>query len=146
MEAIISHWILQTLAMGMTAALIPKLRITSVFGALKTVAALALLNATVWDVALFLSVPDQITTQAFVLFAVNGIIFWVLVKVIDGIEVDGFLPALVAPLVFTLVNLLIDEYGREIDWMAAYQRFAGLMGVVRDYIAGSDLATSPPQN
>jgi putative membrane protein len=116
MNELISYWLLQTLAMGLTALLIPRLRITGLFGALKIVAALAFLNATVWDAALFFSIPDALTTQAALLLVINGIIFWILVKLLDGIEVDGFLPALVAPVVFTVLSLAIDQYGRQIDW------------------------------
>ena len=104
-------WVLQTAAMGLTAALLPKLRITGPLGALLTVAALALMNATVWDAGLFASLPGSFSTQTLGLLLANGVLFWVLVKLLPGIEVDGFLPALAAPVIYTGLSVLISQYG-----------------------------------
>ena len=103
--------------MGLTALLIPRLRITSIFGAILMVVGLALVNAHLWDAALFLSVPDTLTVHALTLFVVNGLIFWILVKLLPGIEVSGFLPALVAPALFSIISILLTTYGPEIDFL-----------------------------
>ena len=55
------------------------------------------------------------------LVGINGLIFWVLVKLLPGIEVDGFLPALLAPVVFSVLNVLVFTYGRQIDWGAVFE-------------------------
>jgi len=130
----LSYWFLQTIAMGLTALLIPGLRITSIFGAAAAVVGLALVNATVWDAALFFSVPHGLSTQMLVLLLSNGVIFWVLVKLLPGIEVDGILPALAAPIVFTIVSVLISNYGRDVDWAAVTQWASERLGSLRDYL------------
>lgn len=111
-----AYWALQSVAMLITAILIPRLRITSIFGATGMVIALALVNAKLWDAALFLQIPNQFTYQAGLLLFSNGVIFWVLVKLLPGIEIDGFLPALAAPLVFTVSSLVIAQYAPMVDW------------------------------
>lgn len=116
-----SYWIMQTLAMLLTAALIPRLRITSIFGAIGIVACLGFVNSTVWDAALFFSVPSSFTMQAITLLLSNGVLFWILVKVLPGIEVRGVAAALVAPVVFTILSMLIDKYGKTIDWSTLFQ-------------------------
>jgi putative membrane protein len=141
MNEMISYWFLQMLAMGLTALLIPRLRITGLFGALKIVAALAFLNATVWDAALFFSIPDAPTTQAATLLVVNGLIFWILVKLLDGIEVDGLLPAIVAPVVFTILSLAIDQYGREIDWQRVFETAMSIVERLRTELGGAPSGT-----
>jgi len=130
----LNYWVLQTVAMLLTALLIPGLRITGLFGATLTVVALALVNATLWDAALFFQVPDAPTTQALVLLATNGAIFWLLVKLLPGIAVSGVLPALAAPIVFTLVSLLISEHGRSIDWLTVIDRAIALLEQLRGYV------------
>lgn len=120
-----SIWIFQTVAMALTALLIPRLTITSIFGAIGCVAALALVNATLWDVALFFSIPDNLGTHTLLLIAANGLIFWAIVKLLPGIEVSGFLPALAAPLLFTVLSLVITHYGRQVDWPAAINYLVG---------------------
>lgn len=141
MNEMISYWLLQMVAMGLTALLIPRLRITGLFGALKIVAALSFLNATVWDAALFFSIPDAATTQAATLLVVNGLIFWILVKLIDGIEVDGLLPAIVAPVVFTILSLAIDQYGGEIDWQRVLDTTLAVIERLRTELGGAPSGT-----
>jgi len=137
----INYWALQTIAMMLTAAVIPRMRITSIFGALGIVLALALANATIWDTALFFSVPQSFSRHALTLLAANGIFFWVLVKLLPGIEVDGFAPAFVAPVVFTAVSLAISAYGRDVDVLELGRKGAEMIGVLRDQL---NTDTLPP--
>jgi hypothetical protein len=50
------------------------------------------------------------------LFLCNGFIFWLLVKLLPDIQVEGLLPALVAPVVFTACSLAVTTYGTQVDW------------------------------
>ena len=101
-RGLINYWGLQTVAMMLTALVIPRMKITSIFGALGIVLALGLVNATVWDTAL------------------------------PGIEIDGFAPAFVAPVVFTALSLAISAYGRDLDLLELGRQGAEMLGVVRD--------------
>lgn len=112
----ISYWILQTVAMLLTALLIPKLRIEGPFSAILTVIALAFINSHIWDAALFMQVPDSLTHHALVVFGANGLLFWLVVKILPGIEVSGVIPALLAPIVFSLVSMFLGTYAKDIDW------------------------------
>ena len=127
-----SHWILQTIAMLVTAGLIPRLYITSFIGAFFIVVALSFVNATIWDAALFFSIPNHITSHALLLILSNGIIFYVLIKILPGIEVQGILPALAAPLIFTIVNIFITQYAKEINWIEVGERAANWVQEVRN--------------
>jgi len=113
-----SYWALQTVAMMVTALLIPKLKVDGPLPAFLTVLALGFINAHVWGAALFFSIPDTLSSKALTLLITNGAIFWIVVKILPGIECEGILPALVAPLVFSLTSLAISEYGSTVDWPA----------------------------
>lgn len=128
----LNFWILQTVAMALTALLVPRLRITSLFGAFTMVAALTFVNRTIWDSQLFASIPTQLTTQAFYLFIANGAIFWALVKLLPGIESEGILPALFGPIVFTICSMLVNTYGTNLDWKQIAGATAGSVSAVRD--------------
>jgi hypothetical protein len=39
------------------------------------------------------------------------------VKVLPGIEVSGILPAVVAPVVFSVISLFLNAYGSKIDFL-----------------------------
>lgn len=141
----INYWVLQTLAMLLTAFLIPNLTITNPLGALLTVVALAFINSSIWDAALFLQVPDSITMHTAMLFLSNGLIFWILVKLLPGIECKGFLPALIAPVVFTLCSLVISKYLQHIDWIELAKSAGNQIMIWKDQLQAPSptLAPSP---
>lgn len=142
---IVTHWFLQSLAMGLTAFLIPKLRVTSIFGALIAVFALALINATLWNPDLFFFIPNEWSYHVGSLLLANGLIFWLVVKLAPGIEVDGILPALIAPVVFTVLSVLINEYGTQVNWAELFSRLFERTQEVRDTFLNASSTTIPKE-
>lgn len=137
------RWVLQAVAMALTAAVIPKLRVTSIAGPVLAVVALAFLNTHIWSAALFFQVPNSLTTQTGLLVIVNGVIFWILVKLLPGIEVDGVLPALVAPIVFTVLSVVVERYGTQVDWYKLAAQLLEFVGQLKDYFMAPE-ASAPP--
>lgn len=136
----INYWILQTIAMAITALLLPNLRITGFFGATLMVVALALVNAHLWDAALFFSIPDKFSTQAIVLLVANAGIFWFLVKLLPGIEIDGVLAAIFAPVIFTVCSVIIDQYGSHFDFISLARKGVGYLNEAKEFV---DEAANP---
>ena len=66
----------------------------------------------------------------------NGLVFWVLVKILPGIEVSGLLPAIAAPVVFSITSLLVYRYGKDVDWVGVAQNTAAFVGGIRDSLKG----------
>lgn len=128
-----SYWILQTLAMMLTALLIPGLKVSSIFGPFLAVVTLAFINTKVWDAALFMQIPDQFSVQTGLLLLTNGAIFWVIVKLLPGIEISGILPALLAPIVFTVSSVVMSIYAPQVDWLLLLDQAIDLMIRLRDY-------------
>lgn len=122
MNDILTLFLLQGLAVVITSAIIPGLRITSIFGPLLMVVGMAILNSYLWDRSLFEAIPNEFTYRALQLLVANGFLFWLLVKLLPGIEVDGILPALAGPVVFTVVSLLVRQYGSQVDWMGLWEK------------------------
>lgn len=127
----VSHWVIQTFAMMLTAFLIPKLRVSGPIPALATVVTLGFINAHYWSAALFFSLPADVTSNAIFLFLANGVLFWIVVKVLPGIEVEGVLPALAAPVVFTVISVLLNENLKDVDWNVVWQEVTGFVQAVR---------------
>lgn len=127
----------QTLAMMLTALLIPRLKITSLLGALFMVIALSYINTKVWDAALFYKIPDHFSYQAGLLLVSNGFIFWLLVKILPGIEIDGFLPALIAPIVFTLCSIAVTKYLPLLDWQHIFDSVSGAVSGVKNEVSSA---------
>lgn len=114
----VNHWISQFLAMGITIFIIPRLYVTSIFGPLLMLFSVALINAFLWDATLFYAIPTSFTSSSLSLFAINGVLFWILVKLLPGIEIDGILPALIAPIIFSITSVFLHNYENSIDWIS----------------------------
>lgn len=112
------YWAIQTIAMLLTAFVIPGLTISGPLSALCTVLVLSLVNTYLWDAALFFAIPNDLSLHTLVLFLTNGVLFWIIVKILPGIAVRGVLPALVAPVIFTVTSILLQRYGAQIDWQS----------------------------
>lgn len=128
----LTYWILQTVAMLLTAALLPRFEVTNIFGAVLTVVILGFVNASVWDAALFYNIPNSFSSHSLTLLASNGLLFWLLVKLIPGIEIRSIGIALIAPVVFTVLSLLIHEHARDVDWIALARSVLGSVEQFRD--------------
>jgi len=113
---LLKSWVFQTVAMMLTALVIPGLKVRGPLGAFLAVAALAYINTTFWDWALFFKIPDSLTLKAALLVLTNGLIFWLIVKILPGIEVEGITPALVAPLIFAILSVVVPVVSGHIEW------------------------------
>jgi uncharacterized membrane protein YvlD (DUF360 family) len=134
----ISQLAMQTVAMALTALLIPNLRITSIFGPLLAVAALSLINTTVWSSNLFSALPNSLSTQALTLLVANSLIFWGVVKILPGIESKGILPVLVAPIVFTACSMAVPQIAKQIDWSSVRDQGTKIVSETKRYVEKVD--------
>ncbi len=127
------HWILQSVAMAFTALILPQLKITSILGPFLAVLTLAFVNAKFWDAALFFHLPESFSIQTALLLIANGILFWVVIKLVPGIEIEGFFGAVAAPIVFTLCSFFINKYADVINWDGVFQWVLQIIDESRDY-------------
>lgn len=128
--------------MIITSALIPGLRISSIFGPALMVAGITGINHYFWDSSLFHALPEGITEQALTLLLINGFFFWLLVKILPGIESEGLISVIIAPIVFTVVGVFIEKYGKTIDWTVVMSEVSRIMSQIRDYVRESFSNTS----
>ena len=130
-----AYWALQCVAMLLTCLLIPKLTVSGPIPALLTVVVLAFVNSHLWSTALFLKIPDELAYKTVLLFLTNGLLFWVVVKILPGIEVEGIFAALLAPVVFSIMSLLIDQYKDQIDWELIWKTILDIFAKIKSYFA-----------
>ena len=130
----LSYWAYQTVAMLLTCFLIPKLKVDGIFPALTTVLVLAFINSHLWSAALFFEIPDTMTHRTITLLISNGVIFWIVVKLLPGIEIEGFLPAIIAPIVFTVTSILIGIYAPMVDWNKVTDEALRFIGETKSYV------------
>ena len=63
---------------------------------------------------------------------INGVLFWVLVKVLPGIEIQGILPAVLAPVTYTVLTVLIQTYGSHINVIDSVKSLASSLSGVKE--------------
>lgn len=108
----------QVAAVIATCAVIPKFKITGLLGPVLLVLGLGFINTAYWSPKLFYAIPDTLSLRTITLVAINGGIFWALVKILPDIEIRGIFAAIASPIVFSILSALISTYGRDIDYAA----------------------------
>ncbi len=128
------YWLLQTLAMMLTCFLLPKLTVSGPIPAFLTVLTLSFINAHLWSSALFFKIPDEFAYKAILLVLANGFLFFLVVKLLPGIEISGILPAILAPLIFSALSIAIDLHKDQIDFAEIYKYLSSLFGGAKEYL------------
>ena len=115
----IENLFVQAVALAITAFLLPGLKITNLFSLLGLAAIITLINDQVWDAALFYHIPDEFSLHMLLILLSNGILFWILVKALPGVESSGLFTALISPVLFSLITVLITRYASFVNWTQA---------------------------
>lgn len=107
---LLKSWILTTLAILGASWLMPSSFYVDGF-ATAAVAALVfgILNITVKPILHILSLPITILTLGLFSFVINGLIISLLARLMSGMEVSGFLAALLVAIVISVINSALTK-------------------------------------
>jgi putative membrane protein len=98
------HWIVSALAMMATAYLVRGFKIRSFGAALFACVVIALADALVRPLLLFLTLPLNILTLGLFTFVVNGIVLRICAALTPGFDIEGWGAAIFGSLVLALIN------------------------------------------
>lgn len=107
MTGLVIRWLLNALALGITAVLIPGIRVSGVGALLVAALVIGLINALVKPLLVILTLPVTILTLGLFLLILNGLLFWLAAAIVPGFDVDGFLAALLGALVMAVLGWLL---------------------------------------
>jgi putative membrane protein len=109
-------WALQTLALLILSQLIPGVRVDSWQSAVVLIGVIALLNAILWPILSYITIPLAVLSLGLFTLALNSGILWLAFRLIPGVSVTHFwtYPALVLGLtafgtLFSSLFTLDDE-------------------------------------
>ena len=107
---LIVRWILLAAALLLVAQVAPGVRLAGFGAALVAAAFLGLLNTLVRPLLVMLTLPVTVLTLGLFLFVINALMFWLAAGLltIDGFRVDGFWPALLGSLLYSVCGTVID--------------------------------------
>ena len=100
---------LSSLAVVITAYLLPGVNVENYMSALIIAALLGLLNVTVKPLLVILTIPFTILTLGLFLLVINAIMILLADAIIDGFNVDGFWWALAFSLILSILTSLFHD-------------------------------------
>jgi putative membrane protein len=104
----ILRWLVNALAIVITAYLLPGVRLSGFGAALVTALVLGLVNTFIKPVLLLLTLPLNILTLGLLTFVINALLIMLTSALVKGFSVAGFWWALLFSLVLSIVNYLLN--------------------------------------
>ncbi len=108
MLKLVARWFLLAAALLLTAHFYSGIQVHGYGAALVAALILGLLNTVLRPVLVVLTLPVTIVTLGLFLFVVNALVFYGAAWLLPGLQVTGFLAALVASLIYSLCGMVID--------------------------------------
>ena len=106
---LLSKWLLSAAALLLVAYLYQGVEVRSFMAALGAAFLIGLLNIIVRPVLVLLTLPVTVLTLGLFLFVINALMFWAASALMDSFHVTGFTAALVGPLIYSALGLVIDS-------------------------------------
>jgi putative membrane protein len=101
------HWLIRTLAVIITAYLLPGVRLSGFFAALVTAVVLGFINTFIRPLLLLFTLPINILTLGLFTFVINALVILLTSALVPGFQVNGFFWALIFSLVLAVINAIL---------------------------------------
>jgi putative membrane protein len=108
--AVILHWVVSSLALMVTAALVPGFRLRGFPTALMATLILGLLNYLLWPILVFLTIPLTILTLGLFLFVVDAIVLRVCAAFMKNFEITNWFSAILGAVILSISNSLLHYF------------------------------------
>lgn len=108
MVKLFARWFLLAAALLLTAYVYPGIQVQGYGAALVAALILGLLNTVLRPVLIVLTLPVTVVTLGLFLFVVNAMVFYSAAWLLPGLQVTGFVAAMVASLLYSVCGIAID--------------------------------------
>lgn len=105
-------WVANALALLATAWLIPGVEVVDFTAALIAAAVLGILNTFLRPILEFLALPATLLTLGLFSWVISALILLLAGRIVPGLTVEGFLPALVGGVVLAFIASLLQSFVR----------------------------------
>ena len=110
MKGIIIRWLIQTVAIILTAYLLEGIRVMNFTSALLAAAFLGILNAFFRPILIILTLPINILSLGLFTFIINAFLLMMVSGVVSGFEIRGFWSAVFGSLIISIVSWLLSSF------------------------------------
>ncbi|WP_418790977.1 phage holin family protein [Phosphitispora sp. TUW77] len=109
MKGLIIRWVLNALALLVTAWLIPGIGLAGFGAALVTALILGIVNAIIRPVILFFTLPFNIVTLGLFTLVINAVMLMITAYLVDGFSVSGFWAAFFGSIIITIISGILSR-------------------------------------
>lgn len=106
---IIVRWLINALALYVTALLLPGIELRGIGATLIAAAVLGIVNAVIRPILTVLTLPLTIVTLGLFTFVVNALMLLLTSAVVPGFVVRGFWSAVVGAIVLSIISFLLSH-------------------------------------
>lgn len=106
---ILLGWAINALCLLALPYLLPAVKIAGFSTAVIAALVLGLLNVFIRPLLFVLTLPITVITLGLFTLVINGLIFWLAARLIDGFEVTSFGWAIVAAIVYSLISWAVSS-------------------------------------
>jgi putative membrane protein len=100
--------LLNTLALIITAYIVPGFQVANFQSALLAAIVLGVINTFIKPVLVFLTLPLTIVTLGLFIFVVNAIVLFLTSFFVNGLTINGWLPAILGAVVLSVVSTILS--------------------------------------
>ncbi|MFC0136247.1 hypothetical protein CR105_24800 [Massilia eurypsychrophila] len=97
-------WIINAAALMALPYLMSSVTVTNVGAALIAALVLGLVNTLIRPVLVLLTLPVTMLSLGLFILVINGFLFWGVAQLVSGFRVDGFLSAMLAAIVYSVIS------------------------------------------
>lgn len=108
MLRILLGWAINAAALFLLPYILPSVQLRSFGVALLVALVIGLLNTFIRPVLFVLTLPITVITLGLFTLVLNGLMFWLAARFIEGFEVAGFWWAVLAAIVYTIISWAIS--------------------------------------
>lgn len=109
MQIMILKWIVFALVIMFVSWLTPGLEIDGFVTAMIAAVVIALINAFIKPVLMLLALPINLLTLGIFTLVINAILFMFAAYLVPGVEVNGFLSALIASILISIFSVGVSK-------------------------------------
>jgi len=109
----IISWLAATLAIIVSAYILPGVTVSSFFAAFVTALVLGIINAFIKPVLIILTLPLNVLTLGLFTFIINALLIMLTGIIVPGFEVASFWWALLFGLILSLVNFVLHSIAKD---------------------------------
>jgi len=102
--SLILVWAINAVSLLLLAWLVPAVQVASFGTALVVALVLGLLNAVIRPILLVLTLPVNLLTLGLFTFVINGFLFWLAARFLEGFSVSSFGWAILAAILYSLIS------------------------------------------